>query len=999
MFQPQRVRRFFKQPALIWMLSVRPLAFGFNAVVCYRFKGFRGERRICNSLLGFMLLVSLWAGALSAQAQPVSWKEDTRWLTRSTEHFEISYPEQLEAMALHSLEIAERVHQELLPFFGSAPELPTRMLLVDDFDFSNGWATPLPYPQIRLFASPPQADSGLSHYDDWLHLLIRHEYVHILHMEMSRGTVAKSRDLFGRWLFGFPHALTPSMILEGLAVYLETNKTLGYGRLDSSLFAMQMRAEVASGFDDYRQVLAATRDWPFGKVYLYGAYFVDFLVRTRGEAALKRYLTYYSGKIVPYAQWNQSLRVAFGAPISILWEEFRADMTERFPPIEREPMVVAGENLSAVVGRQQVLASTPGGDLLSFQSSGEDRAEVVLYRASDDFAAPASSEFKTTSVTDIATSNSGITAYSRRIARASGAVLSELFVRDLKGKTRRVGENTRARQISWLPGGERLIFGRIRSGISELMWANLDGEIEPLWVGEKGEVLAGFDVHPDGERLVASIKRANRGWNLEILDLTSLQWSSVTQSRATEMSPRWQGRSHLVYSADYSGVFNLYRLDLAAGRLEQLTDTPTGNFTPIPVKGGIVYQQYTASGYQLKRLSDEQLAINRQAIAKSQATGSASSKPVPLNQYLMGGYQYPDYASSSSRVPVQIGTAGNYRAIDTVGPTSWFPMWALTEHQIELGFSTFGSDALGRHSYTLGSSYNAKHGVLNLNLAYFYDTRWTIGATRSHSYALYRVAGRSSEDTRIERDDSLLLQRSHLFNAFEDKMSLHAGLIHDQTSVVKGEPERFSQTQGLAGLALTFDNRQLHIHTPGIGYGSYAFASWETNDLLDSDYEGSIHQAGWQHTFDLSGRHGLTIAATAGWADDTAKPFSLGGLEDEQGLFGRDRIALPGYESSTQSGQNLHREALHWQLWLGRVEQGWRTLPLGLADYSLRLSGYGGAAWNTGEKADWLPSLEATLNTEVILGYRFILPVSLGLARGLDESGTTQGVLRFNWFF
>ncbi|MDN3685764.1 hypothetical protein QW180_28150 [Vibrio sinaloensis] len=45
----------------------------------------------------------------------------------------------------------------------------------------------------------------------------------------------------------YPHALTPSMMLEGLAVYLETNEKLGYGRLQGSSYAMQMRMEVASG--------------------------------------------------------------------------------------------------------------------------------------------------------------------------------------------------------------------------------------------------------------------------------------------------------------------------------------------------------------------------------------------------------------------------------------------------------------------------------------------------------------------------------------------------------------------------------------------------------------------------------------------------------------------------------------------------------------------------------------------------------------------------------
>jgi hypothetical protein len=226
-----------------------------------------------------MLLVLLTLNVLSSQMAfgiPVAWdmEKEGPWVTQESEHFVITYPSKNAALAKKSLNIAERVHIELLPFFGGSPKEKTQMVLVDDFDVSNGWATFFPFAQIRLYSTPPDSVTGLEESDDWLHTLIRHEYVHILHMEMADETPEFLRNIFGRMLVLFPHAITPSFMLEGLATYLETNEELKYGRLQSAYYAMQMRVEVASGeLKTLSDVSAPLREWPLGMQYLYGSYF------------------------------------------------------------------------------------------------------------------------------------------------------------------------------------------------------------------------------------------------------------------------------------------------------------------------------------------------------------------------------------------------------------------------------------------------------------------------------------------------------------------------------------------------------------------------------------------------------------------------------------------------------------------------------------------------------------------------------------------------------
>ena len=241
-------------------------------------------------------------------------------------------------------------------------------------------ATPLPFAQIRLFMSPPEDGSALATGDDWLHLLIRHEYAHIMHMELSTGVPKTLQNIFGRQFFVFPHALTPSLLLEGLAVYLETNEELGYGRLQSSHYAMQMRMEVASGgLKDLEQAAVAERQWPLGYQYLYGAYFIEFLSQTYGEEKVQQFLQGYSRRIIPYFLLNRTARQTFGKDFTALWQEFQVYLEQEFAPqlAQLQDGAVSGEAIQLTPYLQVVTDSDQG--VLVNRNNGEDRPEIARF--------------------------------------------------------------------------------------------------------------------------------------------------------------------------------------------------------------------------------------------------------------------------------------------------------------------------------------------------------------------------------------------------------------------------------------------------------------------------------------------------------------------------------------------------------------------------------------------------------------------------------------------
>ena len=105
----------------------------------------------------------------------------------ATPHFFIHYHQGEEAEALRLSVIAEQVHADLAARLDYAAKGRTHVVLVDQDDDPNGWATPVPYDLIEVRAVPPTGASPIGNTSDWLRTVFTHKYSHILHLGQSRG--------------------------------------------------------------------------------------------------------------------------------------------------------------------------------------------------------------------------------------------------------------------------------------------------------------------------------------------------------------------------------------------------------------------------------------------------------------------------------------------------------------------------------------------------------------------------------------------------------------------------------------------------------------------------------------------------------------------------------------------------------------------------------------------------------------------------------------------
>src|SRR3990172_10004623 len=128
-----------------------------------------------------------------------------RFRPLTTAPFSIYFHQGEEALAARLADIAETVWARLATALHVATPRRTHVVLADQSELANGWATPLPHNTIFVTAAAPSGSEYIGRTDDWLRLVFAHELAHILHLDRSEGWARVFRGIFGRTAIAFPN--------------------------------------------------------------------------------------------------------------------------------------------------------------------------------------------------------------------------------------------------------------------------------------------------------------------------------------------------------------------------------------------------------------------------------------------------------------------------------------------------------------------------------------------------------------------------------------------------------------------------------------------------------------------------------------------------------------------------------------------------------------------------------------------------------------------------
>lgn len=973
-------------------------------------------------LAGFPL-----AGHASAQVPP-----DERWRTLETQHFRVTFPAGLDSLARVAAGRAEQAHAALSATFVAPPRGRTEIVLTDHADVSNGFANVTPYREIVIFLRPPVDGFALSHFDDWLELVITHELVHVFHLEVGGGLASVLRGVFGRvpvaWPF-FPQQSVPRWVVEGLGTWYESALTEG-GRVRGTHQEMALRTAILEGrFEDIGQASGQSPAWPAGsRPYIYGSFFFDHLIRTYGEERVGAFVEALAGQWIPY-RLNAAARRAFGVSFSRAWEEWRegfeAEVDELARGLVRRRPLTEAVRVTRGARQAYYPQVSPDGSTLLF-ARADGRSDAQLRSSAPDGSSQAT-RARTNGTSVFSWLPDGGVVFSQFRLTDPYRVRSDLHVLTPAGDVRRLTREARLDHPSAAPDGRSAVAVSFGTGTTSLVEVDLvSGDLRPLPDGDASANWAFPRVSPNGRWIAVSRWLPGAYFDVVVLDRSGRLVAEVTRSRAVDMAPAWSPDGRwLVWASDRSGIPNVVAasVDPETGRpgdVRQVTNLLTGAAFPSvdPSGSWIYFSEYNADGWDVSRVPFEP---------------SEWTDPFP---------EHPRFEAHEPFVAPPEPSAVRlepYRALRTLFPRYWQPdirepLSASSRRVIgtAVGFNTHGRDLVGRHSFDLYAVFATGGGEMDGALSYRYaglgnpllgvtvDQLWDVGGP------LFGEREEAVVDTLwiTERERRASLSVTHRIPGFRVSASATgaAGLVWERRTLLDQslEPTSLyrlsSPSSRLADFRASFSVSSARSHALSIGLedGVAAFVQARRrvhlglpdslSGLADRDRGLDEGLGRVQAYASFSGPgfsdHVLALRVSGGAARGPgagAFHFRVGGSAGSAepitgfALFGGASHFFPvrGYASGDRRGRYAWSASGEYRFPLALVNRAPGLFPLHVDRLSGSLFLDGGNAWGAvgaeNPRPDVLASAGVELLTDLLTFYHVPLSLRLGAAVPLRE--------------
>jgi len=946
---------------------------------------------------------------LSASAAAQSFDPAYRFRVLHTPHFVIYFHQEEDSLAARLASIAEQTWSRLHDSLGQEAPTRTHVILVDQTDLANGWATPLPRDTIALFAAWPAGSDSLKT-DDWLELVFTHEFTHILHLARSRGWARIARRVFGRTPFAFPNLFLPTWQVEGLAVYEESAIT-GEGRMHAGDFrAVVDEAARANRLLPLDRVNGGLTRWPGGEAsYAYGLRFHAFLAERYGPETLAA-LADRTARGFPYFG-SLAFKRVYGKSLGALWSEFEASLSNLPSP---GPSASVAKRLThhdyVVSGPRIAPASCPSCSPDIYYSVRNADNLPAIYRVT---LGPATSAPPTRVATRFLGSTLGVGRerlyFDQQEATRNAGLYSDLYSLDPStSRVRRLTEGGRLMDPDLSPDGRTIAAVQLsRPGRRDLVLVRL---ASPDVVSLIATLIADDETQfnaprwsPDGTRVVAERQRTGHFPEIVIVDAASGALHVVASDSTTRWAtPTWRpdGAAVIAAAAIGEAPFNLYEIELTSGAARQITRTTGGATWPEVTAdaASIVYVGYSPSGFDLYSMPYPAASVEptAQVTAMSGEIPATSGQPfVPLDR-----------------------TWPAYSPWPTLIPTWWAPILQTSGEQVGIGAITAGTDVLGYHSYAVSATRwtDTRENALthvpvtDWNVAYTY-TRWrpALFADLSRETTFFRQSAASpAQEHELTRQETKLstgvlfrvlrVRRSQaVFWSFERG---HMRIVTDRrdVSVDRGATRvgwsfrsahefgySISPERGLAGGATAEVVRR-------------AFGSAEDDSTVTADLRAYAPGPSPHHVVAFRVAAGRTAGNGV-----VGRTFRLGGPGPDANPtdFGSRAISLlRGFGTDSFAGTHVALINAEYRFPLIRIERGIGTWPFFVHTLHAALFADTGHAWTTGfAVADMKQAYGAEISAGLVLAYSVPLTVTFGAARTHDGShGLPDGTSAYGRF-
>jgi hypothetical protein len=555
--------------------------------------------------------------------------------------------------------------------------------------------------------------------------LMNHELPHIAHLDAWNDTDAWWRRVFSgkplpvnehpeSILYNYltaPRTNVPRWYLEGSAVFMETWMGGGLGRAQGAYDEMVFRAMVRDNAHFYDPLGLESEgtsvDFQVGaNDYLYGTRFYSYLA-----------LNYSPEKVVEWLKrgansdryYSTQFERVFGKPLSAAWQDWiqweknfqRQNLAEvqKFAatPTQRLTTRTLGSvsrsfydprTQSLIAGFRYVGQIAHLG-VLSLQS-GEVRHLTnikgpALYR-----------------VTSLAYDRATNTAY---FTNDNNAYRDLMEVNVATGETRMLIEDGRTGDIVFNPADRSLWGIRHLNGLDTLVRVGVERDMwKQVHTFAYGHALFDLDISPDGQLLLASVGEVNGDQRIDVYRISDLTAGNVqaiatmTRGAAIPEGGAFSPDGRYVYAtAYYTGVSNVYRLEIATGKVEAVSNAVTGFFRPIPMSdGSLIVYEYTGSGFSPVKIDPKPL----EDLGTVRFLGAEIAEKHPVVKTWAVG--------SPAQIPFEsmIAERGPYEPIEEMRLAATYPMVQGYKAHPALGFYVLYEDPMLFNQLSINVAYS-----------------------------------------------------------------------------------------------------------------------------------------------------------------------------------------------------------------------------------------------------------------------------------------------------
>jgi hypothetical protein len=651
--------------------------------------------------------------------------------------------------------------------FDWTPSEKVTIFLNDFGDGGNAAATAIPVDRIVVTIEPFDHAFEVILANERMTMLLNHELIHVMAVDKAAARDRTFRKILGgkvalisenplSMIYSYyttPREFAPSWYHEGVAVFMETWRTGGFGRTLGAYDEMVFRTKVADDAEIYDQVglaSAATKlDFQVGiNAYLYGTRFVSYLALTYGPEKVIRWVARSEDSKPGY---RAQFKAVFGEPLPLVWSRWieweHSFQNENLKRLRQYPTTTyrrVTEEALGSVSRAVVDRSTdtaffgvhhPGqvSYLASFNLKTGAMRKLCEVKGPAVFTV-ASIAFDPESRTLFYTTNNNDYRHLRGINVDTGK--SRTYI-----KTARIG------YLAFDAVDKSLWGVRTFNGISTLV------RIPPPYTEwhqvhsfDYGTDLYDIDISPDGQKLVGALTRPSGNQSLVIVDIASLLAGKLNYEVLSDFEN--SSPANFVFSPDgrylygssfYSGVSNVYRVDIQTKDVQVITNADTGYFRPVPLSGDEVLAfRYTGKGFL-------PVIISPQPVEKVNAITFLGQKIVEAYPVVKEWKLPPP---SSIDLAPMIRNEGSYSPFATLRKRSLYPIVEGYRNTAAVGLRLNLADTIGYNRLNISASYSPSTSLptdqrFHAKVGYSY-LNWKVNGT--YNYAnFYDLFGPTKE--------------------------------------------------------------------------------------------------------------------------------------------------------------------------------------------------------------------------------------------------------------